>query len=129
MYREDVGADEIVFRASTGRNQAMGRTPGEALNALAAQLRDEEADTLIVARSLSPDRFFAAEQRQRLEQPMAGWRAARDGGTPLCDEEQAELEYLVDAEVRAATERAAALQRAADIGHSVCRIPEKDARQ
>ncbi len=109
MYREDVGADEMAFRALTGRSQAMGRTPGEALDALTKQLRDEEADTLIIVRNLGPDRFFTSEQQQRLEQLLAAWRAARDGGTPLSTADQAELEHLVDAEVHAATERAAAL--------------------
>jgi hypothetical protein len=109
MYREDVGADEMAFRALAARGQAMGRTPGEALDALTTQLGNEEADTLIILRNLGPDRFFTAEQRQRLEQLMVAWRAARDGGNPLSTEELAELEHLVDAEVRAATERAAAL--------------------
>jgi hypothetical protein len=111
LYREDVGSDEMAFRALTARNQAVGRTPGEALDALTTQLGDEEADTLIIVRNLGPDRFFTREQQQRLEQLMAGWRGARGGGNPLSTEEQAELEHLVDAEVRAATERAAALGR------------------
>jgi hypothetical protein len=109
MYREEVGPAEPAFRALTAHNQAVGRTPGEALDALATQLRDEEADTLIIVRNLAPDRFFTADQR--LEQLMAAWRAARDGGNPLSTEEQAELERLIDAEVRAATERTAALLR------------------
>jgi hypothetical protein len=109
IYRDNGGAEEAAFRALSGSSQAMGRTPGEALDALATQLRDEETDTLIIVRNLSPDRFFTAEERQRLEQLMARWRATRDGGTPLSTEDQAELKDLVDAEVVAATERAAAL--------------------
>ena len=80
------------------------------MDALTTQLRDEEADTLIIVRSLAPDRFFTAEQRPRLEHLMAKWRAARDGGNSLSADEQSELEHLVDAEVRAATERAEALR-------------------
>jgi len=34
MFRADSGADEIAFRALTARNQAMGRTAGEALDAM-----------------------------------------------------------------------------------------------
>jgi hypothetical protein len=54
----------------------MGRTAGEAVDALTAQLPAEELDTLIVVRGLRSDRFFS--EVQRLEQPMASWRAARD---------------------------------------------------
>jgi hypothetical protein len=110
MYRETAGADEMAFRAVTARNQAMGRTAGEALDALTTNLREEDANTLIIVRNLGPDRFFTAEQRQRLEHLMARWRSARDAGESLAADEQCELEQLVDAEVRAATERAAALR-------------------
>ena len=109
LYRENAGANEMPFRALTGNNQAMGRTPGEALDALAAQLRAEEADTLIIVRNLAADQFFTAPERERLDCLMAAWRVARDQGKPLSSEEQAELELLVDAEVRAAGLRAAAL--------------------
>jgi hypothetical protein len=109
LFRENIGAEEMVFRAVTVRNQAMGRTAGEALDALAMQLGQDEADTLVIVRNLSPDRFFTAEQRQRLEQLMARWRSARDLGQSLGADEQAELEDLIDAEVRAATARAASL--------------------
>ena len=66
----------MAFRAVTVRNQAMGRTAGEALDALTSQLPPEEGDTLIIVRNLVPDRFFTAEQRLRLEQLMADWRWA-----------------------------------------------------
>jgi hypothetical protein len=109
MFQENAGADEMPFRAVTVRNQAMGRTAGEALDALTTLLRNEETDTLIIVRNLGPDRFFTAEQRHQLEQLMARWRSARDAGESLSDAEKAELERLIDAEVHAATERASAL--------------------
>jgi hypothetical protein len=40
---------------------------------------------------------------------MASWRSARDAGTSLPADERSELERLIDAEVRAATQRAVAL--------------------
>ncbi len=109
LFREDAGAEGMAFRAVTVRNQAMGRTAGEALDALTAQLPAGEGDTLIIVRNLAPDRFFNAEQRRRLEQLMADWRSARDAGRSLPADEQAELEQLIGAELRAATERAAAM--------------------
>ena len=42
---------------------------------------------------------------------MARWRQARDAGVGLAPEEPAELERLVDAELRAAAERATAISQ------------------
>lgn len=111
LVQEAVGGDELTFRAVTVRNQAMGRTAGEALDALTSQLAADEIDTLIIVRNLGPDQFFTAAQRQRLEQLMSSWRSARDAGTCLPAEEQSELERLIDAELRAAVDRAMALGR------------------
>ncbi len=101
----------MLYRAIAGRNQAVGRTAGEALDALSTQFPGEETDTFVIVRNMSPDRFFTAEQRQRLEQLMDLRREALAGNARWNAEEEAELEQLVDAEVRAATERAAALLR------------------
>ena len=54
------------------------------------------------------DRFFTTSDRQRLQELMQRWRAARDVGSALPEDEQRELEVLVDAEIRAAGRRAAA---------------------
>ncbi len=97
--------------AVTAGNQAMGRTAGEALDALTSQLPDGGADTLIIVRSLRPDQFFTAQQRQRLGQLMARWRSARDAGESITTQEKSELEGLIDAEIHAATERAASLSQ------------------
>lgn len=53
--------------------------------------------------------FFTAEQQVRLSELMDLWRAARDRRQTLPPEQQAELDSLVEAELRAATERTAAL--------------------
>lgn len=111
LVQEAVGGDEFAFRAVTVRNQATGRTAGEALDALTSQLTANESDTLIIVRNLTPDQFFTAAQRQRLEQLMTSWRSARDAGTCLPAEEQSELESLIDTELRAAADRARALGR------------------
>lgn len=99
----------MPYRAVSGRNQAMGRTAGEALDALASQLPREAAETLVIVRNMSADRFFNAEQRSRLEELMALRRKALAGNTRLTEREEEELEQLVDAELRGATERATAL--------------------
>ena len=55
--------------------------------------------------SRRPDRFFDARQQQRLAELMERWRAARDAGTEPPAEEQAELEALIEEEVRASGRR------------------------
>ena len=58
--------------------------------------------------SRRPDGFFTEEQQRRLEELMSRWRELRDGGGSLTNDEQAELESLVDAELEAACHRASA---------------------
>ena len=58
---------------------------------------------------MRPDELFTAAQQERMAELLARWRAARDAGTPLPPEEQAELDALVEAERRAACDRSAAL--------------------
>ena len=44
------------------------------MDALAAQLDQSEAGTLIVVQQMRPDRFFTADQQQRLDELMVRWR-------------------------------------------------------
>jgi hypothetical protein len=67
LLEEATSPGETAFRAVTAHDQVMGRTAGEALDALASQLPQVEGDTLTIVRNLGPARFFTAEQRQRLE--------------------------------------------------------------
>src|SRR5437773_7186606 len=108
----DQGA--MSYRAIAGAKQSSGATAGAALDALTAQLSADETSTLVIVQSLRPDQFFTAPQQQRLDQLMARWRLARDQGTLLPVHDQSELESLIEAELQAATQRAAAL--ADDVG-------------
>ncbi len=99
----------ISYYAVAGDKHSQGRTAGEALDALTAQLSRDEAGLLIIVQNLHPDRFFKAEQQQRLAGLMDRWRAARDRGATLPADEQSELEALVEAELRAAADRTAEL--------------------
>jgi hypothetical protein len=60
---------------------------------------------------MQPDAPFTEAQQQRLAELMARWRAARDAGTALPLQDQADLAALVEAEPRAAAARSAALGR------------------
>jgi hypothetical protein len=57
---------------------------------------------------LRPDQYFTEEQQRRLVNLMARWRHARDSGASL-SADQAELDLLVEEELRAAAKRATAL--------------------
>jgi hypothetical protein len=94
-----------------GDKQATGLTVGQALDGLRAKLDGPQETTLVIVQPMTPDAHFTAEQRDRLGTLMDRWRAARAGGTPLSPDEQAELDTLVELELRATAERAAALVR------------------
>ncbi len=99
------------FRAIAGEAQSSGATVGQALDALREQIGGPEQTTLVVVQPMRPDNLFTAAQQQRLAELSARWRTAHDAGTSLSAQEQAELETLVEAELRAAGERSAALIR------------------
>jgi hypothetical protein len=100
---------KVSYHAVAGDKLSQGKTPGEALDALTVQLSEEETSTLVIVQNLRPDRFFNAEQQQRLADLMNRWRIARDKGESLTSDEQSELEALVEAELRASADRTAAL--------------------
>ena len=99
----------VSYHAVAGGKLSQGKTPGEALDALTGQLSEEETGTLVIVQNLRPDRFFNAEQQRRLAELMERWRIARDKGEGLPADEQAELEALIEAELKASADRTAAL--------------------
>lgn len=100
---------EPCYSAIAGASHAEGKTAGEALDALTAQLSADETSTLVIVQSRRPDQFFTAAQQRRLASLMERWRTGRDQGYTLPSEEQTELEALVEAELQAAAARAATL--------------------
>ena len=101
----------VTYRAIAGQRQSVGKTAGEALDALTSSMPEEETATLVIVQHQRPDQFFTAEQQTRLHELMGRWRAARDGGTALPATAQAELDALVEAELHAASQRTVALLR------------------
>jgi hypothetical protein len=99
------------FRAVAGDKQSFGPTVGQAIDALQGELGPSAETTLVVVQPMAADEFFTTDQRDRLADLMARWRAARDAGAALPPDDQAELDALVRAEVEAAGRRAAALLR------------------
>ncbi len=100
---------ELSYHALAGDKQSQGKTAGAALDGLTVQLEDAELDTLVVVQHRKPDAFFGEAEQRRLAELMALWREARDSGSPLSPEEQAELDQLVEAEIEASSQRAAAM--------------------
>lgn len=98
-----------TYSAVAGDKHSLGATAGAALDALTAQLTPEDANTLVIIQKRQPDAFFTAAQQQRLAELMAGWRSTQRTGAAWSPQEQAELEALVEAELRASAARAAAL--------------------
>ena len=91
------------YRASAGDKSSIGQTPGEALDAIYAQL--DATDCNILIPNFQPDRFFTAEQQQRLSMLMEAWRDARDREILFPTELQTELDKLVEAELVASADR------------------------
>jgi hypothetical protein len=99
------------FRAVAGDKQSVGRTAGEALDALTLQLPQESAGTMIIVQTWRSDSLFGSEQQAKLAELMAQWRSARDRSEELSPELQAELDALTTAELKAAELRAAEILR------------------
>src|SRR5690606_5634986 len=109
IVRDPSPDNGAAYYAAAGDIQAVGASPGAALDALTAQLGGARTGTMVVVQQFRPDEFFSALQQRRLEELMSRWRAARDQGSALSSDEQAELDELVDAELAAAAKRAEAL--------------------
>lgn len=93
------------YRAIAGDCQSVGQTAGQALDALTALLGETDFSALIVIQRFNPDELFTVQQQKRLSELMNLWRTARDRGESISAKQQAELESLVEAELKAATVR------------------------
>jgi hypothetical protein len=100
---------QTAYQAISGNHRAIGKTAGEALDALHAQLPNLTPAPFMLLQSFQGDRFFNTAQHNRLGQLMHQWRTARDRDQTLEPSPQQELEDLVDAELEGAINRAIAL--------------------
>jgi hypothetical protein len=101
----------VSYCAVAGDRRGIGKTAGQALDAVTADFSSAETDPLVVVRRGAADGLFTAKQQDRLQELMQRWRSARDAGKTLPADQQAELDALIDAELRAATERARSVAR------------------
>lgn len=100
---------EKSYRAISGDKQSVGKTAGQALDALTTQLGEVEFRALLIIDHFHGDQFFTKEQQQRLSELMNMWKIARDQKQELSPEIQIELDNLVSLELNAATARTAFL--------------------
>lgn len=89
---------ERRFRAIAGDRQSLGKTMGEALDALTAEWGDSVQETIVLIQRFQPDQYFTQAQYDRMQALLA----RRPTLTP---EERTELEALIDAEVDATVAR------------------------
>jgi hypothetical protein len=92
--------DGPQFRAVAGNHQSVGRTMGEALDALTADWGDTIQEAAVFIQRFQPDPYFTAAQHSRMQELLA-----RRAG--LTAEERTELETLIDAELDATVARTA----------------------
>ena len=50
----------ISYKALASDKESTGRTAGEALDSITAQLPSDESGTLVIVQNFRPDRFFSA---------------------------------------------------------------------
>src|SRR5215471_5448997 len=98
IHTENSEAGAPRFRAVAGNRQAVGRTMGEALDALTADWGDDIQETAVFIQRFEPDAYFTAAQYYRMQELLA--RRAT-----LTAEERRELETLIDAELDATIAR------------------------
>ena len=89
---------ERRFRAIAGGRQSVGRTMGEALDALTSDWGDSIQETVVLIHRFQSDQYFTQAQYERM-QTLLERRFA------LTPEERIELEALIDAEVDATVTR------------------------
>jgi hypothetical protein len=65
----------------------------------------EIVEGFLLLRNHQPDRFFTAQQQQRLTELMSLWRTARDVGDSFPPDLQSELDALIEAELDATAAR------------------------
>lgn len=102
IIRDIQSGDDAKFIAKSGSLRAVGRTMGEALDALASQWGEITQSMPVIIQHFGSDRFFTQAQYDRMQE-------LRTRIETLSADEQAELEALIDAELEATVTRLDAL--------------------
>jgi microcompartment protein CcmL/EutN len=106
----------LSYLAVQGNKQAVGTTVGKALDALTEQF-PMTTSTIVIVQQLHPDAFFGAQDQQRLGELMQRWHVAQTKDEILPVVEQKELEDLIEKELKASEQRAAAFVQTLESNH------------
>jgi len=102
----EVSAEQTIYRAICGVQQATGATPGQALDMLerdlATQGMGENGETVIIVQRFRFDNFFTAPHQSSLRELMDQFHQANAVGEAFPQAQKEELEKLVDSELKAA---------------------------
>lgn len=115
IIQEQASAGGTIYRARCRNWQAIGTSPGAALDAIervVAASHEDGNGTVVIVQHFRPDAFFTGRQQARLQELMERFHAAHATGKELAQEERQELEALVDAEWQAAIHRGAEILKA-----------------
>lgn len=104
ILQEQLQQGKLRYQAIDGRYRATGATPGAALDALENRL-PADTGTVVILQKFKPDSYFDEQQQARLADLMERLQASRVEGLDLAPPEMAELEALVEQELRATTWR------------------------
>lgn len=111
IAHEPANGMESRFRASSLGREAVGRTAGQALDALTADLDLTANGSTVIIIDARADEFFTADQQRRMMELKLRHRAALDGGPPMPPAELAELQDLALTETEGAGLRTEAILR------------------
>ena len=97
--RPNVGnSSEHLYRAMAGGQQALGRTMGEALDAVSENWQGAVPEVAVFIQRFGGDEYFTDAQYERMRELL-------DRRPTLNDDEQSELTGLVEAELEATISR------------------------
>jgi hypothetical protein len=105
ILQESPQSGKLRYRAIYQQHHAEGTTPGAALDALEDAL-PTDSGTMVILQKFKTDIFFSEQQQARLAELMGRLEANRAQGHDLAPGELAELERLVEQELRATIRRA-----------------------
>jgi hypothetical protein len=110
VLRDENGTDtgpRFTAVTNTGKLQSIGKTMGEAIDALIAKLPDDQASEIVIVVQPRPETAFNKDQVTRLRRLIVAAKIS-----PLSSDDQAEMEALIDAEFKASAQFASTVASA-----------------
>ena len=105
----EINEQKTIYRALCGQQQAIGTTPGQALDEIDQILLGENNSlndqSLVILQRFHPDNIFTLEQQTQMQKLMENLHNSMAKGEKLSDKEQQELEQLIELELAATIER------------------------